>query len=259
MDMQMVSLRPHLRFALGILLSFALCTCAPIPPVTHHAANKPKPQYEADAFVTQLSLAKLALAKDKTDTSAAASRLAVIQAYAAQKHRKSAPQPVVILSYTVQGKQGLQQLAAPFDLPVESANFPALLEIVNALSATPYTLHDVHPAFVSVVPVKSLDAMDGDSEGTKIVLDRQLQSMLHRPVPLMPLDEARVQLQLSHFFANHHVRDAAYLSVENGKQVLAEVAQDATGNSSGTENLSRQLEAMEDQLHRTMPFAIGTF
>lgn len=95
---------------------------------------------------------------------------------------------------------------------------------------------------------------DGEAE-MKSALHMQEQQLLASAVPLTSVSEISAELRLIRFFIERHLRDAAYIAADNAKQSLASLSHNA-GNDAEVNRLSKELELLESDLRKTMPFTL---
>lgn len=243
------------RCLIVAVMSCALISCDTLLSSFHttkHArtAKPAKTHYLAEAYVKHLALAELALEPTEDD-------LDIIGAYAAQKSTKPERQALVVFEYKTDGEKTLQKIIAPISTPAEKSKFTALLEIMNRLNERTYTLHNIHLAVVMVAPGEALKLPEGSINEIKQALDGEQQRLLDNAEKMSTLDDARTQLRLIRFFIDHHFRDAAYLSVDNVKHLLASATNNQSGGTDIIKSLSQELEALESQLHKTLPFTMS--
>jgi len=242
----------------AILLAGALCSCDTLPfrhlfiPRANHV-KAAQTHYHADAYVQHLALARLTPEAGTAD-------LNVIDAYATQKP-KPEHQTILVLEYKTGNDPAMQQVAAPVfpaSRPTgKNTEFSALLEIMNRLDGNAATLHNLHLAAVTVAPDEALSLPDSSSQNIRQALDDQQQRLLGNAEMLPLLDDARAQLQLARFFMDHRFRDAAYISVDNVTRELASASQNTSMDTDAIKNLSHELEALESQLHKILPFTLS--
>ena len=229
------------------------------PAHTRHASVE-KHRYTPAAFVEHVTLAELALPPDAADVSVAKEELDALRADVTQKPGKLQRQAIVMLDYTAGGSRLLQQIAAPIPIPPGDDDFSSLMEILQALGNTPYVLHNLRLASVSVAPLgtlrKTLKSPDAPVGEVRQALAEQQQAFLDSAKNLPLLDDAQAQLQLLSFFIDHNFRDAAYLSADNVKRLLAVATQKQPQDSERIRGLSQRLDDLESQLHKTMPFTL---
>ncbi len=263
---------------LFVLLS-ALCSCVTTPPLSKgqppkgivkkeakkalSPASMPEPapekaHYLMTAYVKQLSLARIMAEKNTADNIMLRSRLSAVEGFVAEQQESTLFEPVIIVSYHLKKKQDIHQLIAPFKMSSHISEFPDLLEVLSQLQETDYTLQDVHPAILVNLPARDLKFPANDVAQTKAMLEREVNMLLRDRSSLTDSDEARVQLSLLRFFITFHIRDAAYLAAENAKQSLA-AAENNAKDFSAINELSAELDRLENQLHREMPFTIKAF
>jgi hypothetical protein len=240
----------HHRFLLLMLAALALCSCEPGPKHKPHAKAKSKPVISAESYVQNLSLARLNVTDD-ADDGAVSANLDTIQGYGAQKKPKRERVTLVVLDYKKDGASKMQQVIAPVNLASGNSNFPAALEIMNRLNDSSYQLHDLDVVATSITPDPALKLPESGAAEIRENLSARQAAMLEHAQPLNPLANARAQLQLIRFFKDHNFRDAAYLSVDNVKKILAGMSGKADEQT--VKELSQQLESLEGELHKTMP------
>jgi hypothetical protein len=217
---------------------------------THHAHVKAaKTHYLAEAYVKHLTLALLTL-ESAADAKAVKNDLDVVDAYAAQNPSKSEQQTLVVLDCKKDGN--METIVAPLVLSGKK-QFSALLEIMNRLGGC--TFYNLHVVSAVISPSDDLALPRDDIALTKQALDEQKRHLLDASAALPPLDDAQAELQLVRFFIDHRFRDAAYLSVDNVKRELAS-AQDGADTET-IKKLSKELDAIEERLHKEMPFTLS--
>lgn len=245
----------------AVLLTFSACA-----PADERDAIKP-PQakalrYDSKDFVTHLSLARIALGAPGAGDASAKASIAVLQRYAAQRHKPAGKdkekiyQPVFIVDYEIDAQDAPLHVLAPLDAPYVSSRFPELRDILEALGdSAPYTLHNVRVG-VAIVNPPPLKALEKAEKAEKIrTLDTEQQRLIATIASPLPLEQARAQLQLTRFFIDARIRDGAYLALENAKQALA-TATNAPAKSEELEALGKQMEELEVELPKAMPFTL---
>lgn len=232
-----------------LLVSLTLTGCSdwfsPKGPPRTKASKQVKTDYKSDAFIQHLALARLGGGADNAN-------MDVLEAYMAQKPQKLKRQAVLILTYkTSDGER--QEVVAPISTKPYTAEFPALLDVMNKLG-TSATLQDVHTATTSIVPTDAFKSTDNDQ--LRIALEQQHQWLMNNAEALPPLDDAQAQLQLIGFFIEYRFRDAAYLSVDNVKRLLASATQQKPVDKDRIRILSKKLETLENLLHKNIPYTL---
>lgn len=253
-----------LVFLLTPWLCFS-CTIAPEHPQKElkeakKTYNKYKPEpavpyYDVDAYVKQLSLAKLSLETASADKVALRQHLSIVQSFANEKLSEAVYQPVIVISYNTKRKKDVQQVLAPFTMSGNTPGFPDLVEISDQLDAAKFTLQDVHPFVLTYVPYDNLSIPEGDTLKTTHAINKALDKLLESKTKLSDIDEADVQIRLLQFFMQHNARDAAYLAADNARNALAE-AEDNNRDPDNIKSLSDQLDVLNTQLRNQMPFTL---
>jgi hypothetical protein len=236
------------RAAAVIALALLLASCSQWFTPRHSYHPRPqqaKTHYKPDAFVEHLALARL------SGDGMAEEDYAVLQAYMAQKPQQSRRQSVLIISYQEDGERS--DVAAPVSVDPYNTQFPSLLAILQKLG--PRTLHDLRLVNTTVVPTDAFRTA-ADADAQRIALEQQEQWLISNAEALAPLEEAQAQLQLATFFIDNRFRDAAYLTVDNVKRLLATASNRKTIGRDTLRILSRKLDMLEEQLHKTMPFTL---
>jgi hypothetical protein len=237
------------------LVSLLLCSCAPVSsffdslghkPAKHAKLSKPQNSFDAEAFAQHLALAKIAAGNEDGED------LEALQAAGSQKNKHSPQLTLLVLEYKTPEAKRLHKIAAPVSR--DNDEFPALLEVMDALGTTPYTLHDIHLASTTVTPPAAVDFSGMTSEQIVAWVDQQEQRLQEGAHKLAPLEDAKLQLQLTRFFMANGFRDPAYLAVGNVKQALAAATQNKSADEESIKALSQELDSTENQLHKEMPF-----
>lgn len=203
------------------------------PPVVDTSVRKPC--QTQIAFIRDLSLARINpefAPKDTTMPLCAAS-----------------PQSVIVLEYKLHHQNSIRQAAAPFDLKAASPDFSDLQDILDHMEETPYVLQDVRSYMVRVKPgmleAKTLKTRDG-----------AWNRMYSRANRLPTLEETRIGIKLLNFFIDHRQRDAAYLTLENTKQALAQASGEFPQEKELIAERSQALEELEALLKSTLPYKL---
>src|SRR5262249_28755096 len=102
-------------------------------------------------------------------------------------------------------------------------------------------------------PSQSLKIQGDDIQGA---LDAQEKELLRNAKPLAPLDNIHEEMRIIRFFIKYHFRDAAYLMVDNVKKTLATLPHATPKDQETVEALSRELDDLESDLRKTMPFTL---
>lgn len=251
----------NLRFARQALLIAATCSLASCAWLESTPPRKPAPvrlaesESQPEAYVKNIALAQLALT-DSDDTATALSRLKAAQTYSLHKKAKPSRQIVAVLEYRLKNAKTMQKLVVPVNTLSENLESPPAMEVMHRFAATPSTLHDISVASAMVTPAGPLKLSDASPKHLQQVTDQQQQHLLKTAANLPPLEDARIQLQLVRFFIDQRFRDAAYLSTENVKQLLAS-AQQHGGDAATIQSLLHDMEELEGELHKTMPYTLS--
>ncbi len=175
------------------------------------------------------------------------SNLKAIKSYTEQSSANPEKLPAIILTF----KNG-----AASERLILSATPPATLPaMMKKLESTGYRLQDIHLVNVTLAPAP----IPGELEGTALrqVLQQQEQQIADSAQKLPPLEEAKLQLELIRFFIKQRCRDAAYLSVDNVKRLLADATSAQPGDKALIESLSQQVETLDTELRKTMPYTLS--
>ncbi len=235
------------RPVIGALLACLLLSCQapPAKPTSRVSKAKPDVSYSASDYVYHLALAQLAPENN-------AGSLDIINEYAGQKVKKPEYQRVVIASYKTLNSNGLQQLIVP--VSQDQPEFPYLLDVISQITGTKYVLHDLDLATARVKSGKSLQVAANNPNIQETLLGHQ-QRLLENSKKLPVLEDIKMQLELVPFFTRYRLRDAAYLTVDNIKQLLASLPQDEK-EAEIIEIYSNRLNNLESDLRKAMPFTL---
>ena len=207
--------------------------------------------YRPDDYILQLSRADLLLRLNPASGSAT-DDISAIRNYTRQPQPDKLLQPAVVIEYSMNNdRSDRRRIAIPFTMPHDNQDFPGLDDIMRQLDTVPYTLYDMKLAVITIAPQPPLDS-DTASESGRIYA--RLQQLIGGAMPLPPMVQARMELQLTRFFMLHGYKQAAYLAIDNAKHSIAMV--DGRGDVQATQDLSRQIEKQENLLYKTMPFTL---
>lgn len=255
-----LSVRLCARYALLGLLAFSLPACDYFNPPPPAPKQKPvkrakpakkieTPAPNADAYISSLTLARIALAATPPDSAALAPQLELLQAGADAKKRKTETQTIVILKYD--GKSApLKQVIAPIPSSTKETQY-ASLNAVMAAQGRSATLYDVSIGKVTITPEPIAEHTDGDTAALSELLARRQQQLTSTAIAPDVLDNIRKQMSLVRFFIASRYRDAAYIAMDNMKKLLGEAP-----SSEETKQLSGQLDELEQQLRKVMPYTL---
>lgn len=239
-------------------LSLPACQMFAPPPAPVKKTKKAKTpakttQYQSEAYVKHLSLARLSMSNELADYADAAPNIEIMDAYSEQKRTKPDNQAVLIIQYERKSGGGKQTLLAPIKLG-EKADTPGLLSIMNALTLNPSMLHDLRVATATVNAEPLGEMSELGSVQIRRALDAKHREVMETGKAPAVLDNVRTQMSLTRFFIANRFRDAAYLSVDNIKKLLASASSSA--DESAIKQLSAQFEVLETELHKVMPFTL---
>jgi|GEM_PF-4389223 len=224
----------------------------PTKPLRAKRYVKPLPYYDADAYVSNLALGRLALSSGPDSAEDVSDTLAVINGYATQKKRKTETVTLIIIDYKTHSERKERQIVAP--VSVSKGDLSSLQAVMDKFHASG-TIQNIRLAAVSIRPDKSL-ALPKDTELLPLTLDDQQMRLLILSQPLGIAENIRTQLALIDFFARNHFQDAAYLSVDNVKRLLGSVALNKTLDNQTLHDFSKDLEAQEGKLKETLPYKL---
>lgn len=254
-----------ITLALGLVLPLAACDSlfTPKPKPVHHVQAVAKPT-TADAYLAHLALARLELPVAVEDTQAADADLDIVQAYHAAPKTKAgkkakAQKPEALTALLVSYKEEADNYPHHLLLPVDGLlmNKPCAVEnVITRLQSDGAQLHDLALYTVSVRPDRTLKWPDTTEETRRLLAELQ-QRVWETNQPLSPLEDARAQLQLARYFISNHLRDAAYISVDNVKRLLATATRSHPGEADAIEALSKELDSVEVELHAAMPYSFS--
>jgi hypothetical protein len=206
---------------------------------------------QAKPFVLNLALAELALNNDAD--SATPYVKALNRAGEQNTSPKTIELPVVVIDYTLTKKTKIKKLLVPVVISETQPKFSSLEKILQHFPAS-HVLHNLQAYTVIVALPPSFKF----SKDNAVLLAEQLKEerdeIMASAEPLPAYDTARLQLQLTQFFLDNHLRDAAYLSMENAKDTLTSMAR--TEPDQNITALSQEAHAMESKLHKEMPFKL---
>ena len=206
---------------------------------------KPHTSYDAAAYVTNLALARLALVANPDNDIADSAE--AINGYAAKKQHKQSKLNVIIISYQAKDDGSMQEIVAP----IASGS----LQTVMDKFANTGTIQSLRVATVTLQPDKS-QALPKDSRQLIPTLYQQQQTLLINVRNLDLTDDIKTQLNLIAFFTSGHYQDAAYLSVDNVKRLLADATLKKKLNENALQSFSKELESKESTLKEVLPYTL---
>jgi ABC-type antimicrobial peptide transport system permease subunit len=221
------------------------------PAHAKHTA-KPRPYYDADAYVSNLTLSRLILSAGPEHADEITDNIAVIDGYAAQKkHTKTEQLTIIIIDYQIANDSSTKQIVAP--IHPDKDDYASLKSVMDKFDNTHGTIHNIHLASVSIRPDTTL-ALPKDPAQIMPALDSQQQHLLAQSHALNPTADIKTQLALIDFFTKHHFQDAAYLSVDNVKRLLGKAVSNHDIDDSALQTFSQNLETLESNLKAELPY-----
>ena len=115
------------------------------------------------------------------------------------------------------------------------------------------TIQSLRLATVTLQPDKS-QALPKDFRQLVPALYQQQQTLLMNARNLDLTDDIKTQLNLISFFTSGHYQDAAYLSVDNVKRLLADATLKKKLDEATLQNFSKDLESKESTLKEVLPY-----
>lgn len=218
-------------------------------PVKHK--TKAEEKVSAEKYVENLSLARLELAQRPADIAGLSPRLTVVKNYMAQTKAKPQALTLVDFTYTQPGKDGTQEALAPISLT--QRQFPSLSKVMDAMGAKAYRLQNIRVVATTVEPDATLVTKE-EPLALAGSLEAQQQTLLAQSGKLSAADDIMTQIALIEYFTDHRQQDAAYLTLENVKRMLATATQDKTLDEESLTTLSAKLGAMESHLKQRLPY-----
>jgi hypothetical protein len=244
------SLRRILVAILLITPFFALSGCGDFP----FFKSKPIPSKStrAEQYILAQALAELALETEPNNKKLLKSYTKVLNAHGAEK-TKELQVAVLSIEYTLSGQSDDQAVLVPVPVSATMPSFKALQQVQKKLSALPHTLHDLR-AYYALIPFPPAQKFSHDPSVLQQQLKDARQEMMDGMAPLPDYENAKLQLQLVQFFIKAHVRDAAYLALENAKDFLASMAEKSPDRN--ISSLSQEADALESRLRKEMPYKL---
>ncbi len=239
------------RYGLMMLALAALSGCADFASLfsrgdKHHTGTSQK--IDAAAFIEDLSIARITL-ENGGDLSSISNERKTIEGYSKQKKNKPANLTLLIFEYD-NGHGKAKRAIAPVS---EKSNLDALSNVLTALNATSYKLKDVRVVGASVTSGAAMKLTGKDLPAVTEAIEARHQLIISNTHKIPPLQEAKQQLKLLHFFIGSRQRDAAYICADNTKRLLATVSQEGSDAAAGAP-LTKDLEIAEGQLRQSMPY-----
>lgn len=229
----------HCGLIAASLLAFAACSGTE---EKKPAPKKAKAQsYDAAAFVDHLSAAAITLNNGGTVTDIG-DDVKAIEGYTAKKG-KPVMLNIAVLDYSDHSGRSKHAIA-----PVDGSKS----SVLSALNGASYKLKDVRVLSAIITTTPPIKA-GSNKDVLQQVLEARQQSILSGSQKVDPLAEAKLDLKLLRAFTSASQRDAAYISADNAKRILAKIAQDGQ-NKEATEKLAKELEVAEGELRKTLPY-----
>lgn len=200
-----------------------------------------------------LTLAQLALTPPGGNIEAAKPYLRKLHAGTKIKH--SVPLTLLSMDYKVPHGTGKHTLLVPVPL-TDDADFSMLAIVLKHLSGVPYVLQDLHAHAVTLAPPPHVRFSWHDAALLHHQLARRQKHIIAGAKALPPFTDAKLQLQLTQFFIDQHVRDAAYLAMENTKNALAQATTQQSADPADIAALSKEADVVENDLHEKMPYSL---
>lgn len=256
--MKMPSLASPL-LALGIsAMLMAACTqhAAITKKPVKKAAAKVQTHYTADEYLYHLALADIALQDKSQDASSVDSSLQVLQAYTAKSGKKAkTPGPAFQQVAVLECKLGAGMLREAAPLVKDERTRQALQNLLGRLRARGCVLTNVHTAKVVVKKDIPLTFAKATPDEIRDAVHAAVARVLATQTRPGALKEAQDQIKLLRLLIDSRQQDAAYIATENAKQTIA-LAENAKENRQEIETLLSQLEALETELHKAMPYSL---
>lgn len=145
------------------------------------------------------------------------------------------PQALLVLEYKSAGEHDMRQSYLLIPAAADNAEFPELLETLSQLAENKSVLHNIH---ITNVINKSTEMAISAVNNKKLPAE----------------NEIGLDLQLIKFFIDSRQRDAAYIMVDNTKKILASLS--GPGAREKAKRLSSELEILESDMRKTMPFTL---
>ena len=242
------------RLFLPIGMAALLCSCA-----SDTAPRKPQkpetPVAGAERFYAQnLSLARLQFIKKPSDLAGALPYLNKLNAYALGPHAANAPFTIVQLYFT-EPATGTKYIAfAPIAPASDASRFDHLAQLVTSLKPFKPEYYRVQVRNTHFAKLEPISVWRTDAEAAQTSINR-LYSAMNTNAQLVPrLENAALKLELTEFFTEHALRDAAYLSLESAKGLLASAAENGAPEAIALTRLSEKLVRVENTLNKKLPY-----
>lgn len=251
--MLLESCRPVVRQGLMMVSLLALCSCADLFNQGH---KEPAPQpvqkktYDAPAYVNGLSSANVILSSGGT-LKDAASDLKIIESYTSVKRTKTVQVPAAVLYYTTDNSKTVQR--SPVYTGAQGQDTAALSKLMKRLEPAHPVLSEIK---VQSLPVSvSSPFKQGKQDAAQVTeaLQARQVELLAGGLKMGRIEEARIHIALLEFFMERKQKDAAYLSADAARRLLAKAVQKKAEEEQASA-LTTKLDTLEGQLRQTMPY-----
>ena len=257
MDLRRLYFAP---FACVMMCTICLSGCAswfeaaPVKTVkakTVKHAKRLEAKADASRYIESLTLAQEALVKNPVDMASIALPLSRIQTYMAQANTKAQLVMVVVFDYGVKDSNAQPHAIAPISLA--EGDFPSVGLVLKSVTPLPYILENIRVLVMQPMP-NSAFTLPEEPLALAEMLNAQQGFLLTHYSRLTPKEEITAHMALLTYFTNHRQQDAAYLTLENTKQLLATATQTQSLDEASLASFSANLNQMEGQLKRALPY-----
>lgn len=235
-----------------LLTLLVLAACGDPTPV-----RKPQGSSAAgtQAYLQDLSMAHLSFERKPNDYAAAEPYVKDLNKYALKKAPKPVPVTVVVLGYKTRDDQKSRKLMVPITAPQGRAtDYSPIRKVTNTLAGSRPEYRSVLVRTATLATREALPVGKGKTEQVENKVHDMYQTVYESVQTPPRSDAARLQMGLTRFFMLEGIRDAAYVSLENAKELLAGVDTSQQGDANEVQALSRELEKLEDTLHKKLPY-----
>lgn len=244
----------NLRAILSVLLLVCVAACAsekapkpaakPLPPVA--GAER--------LYALNLSMARLALIKTPDQLNGALPYINKMNAYALGAHHEKVPFTMVQLYFTEKGT-GTKYVAFAPIAPADSdrGRFDALKELVDQLRTFNPEYYRVQVRTSHFDKLEPVSVWRTDAAAARASINQMYSTVNTNAKFFTPVDNAALKLEMTEFFIEESLRDAAYLSLESAKSMLA-LATRNSGESAEIKTLSKKLTRVENTLNKKLPY-----
>ena len=201
-------------------------------------------------YLQNMVLAHATFEQQAENNAAAIGYVTKMNKYAVQKPVKPLPVTVVELSYRTQADQKNHILLVPVIAPGgRLTDFSNLRQVTQKLAPQRPDYRAIHIRRILLATREDVDTRHGSADEVASHVNDLYQTVAESAVVPPTRDAARVQIALTRFFMHEHVRDAAYVSLENAKDLVASADDKGT-----TPALAQELETLENELHKKLPY-----